>query len=65
MVTKQEVLEYARECKRQRPHITDDDLRALLEGKFIRVWTYSLRLLQASLLLASLTARCTGYVACY
>lgn len=35
MTTKEEVLEYARECKRLRPQITDDELRVLLEAKFI------------------------------
>jgi hypothetical protein len=36
MVTQQEVLEYARECKRQRPQITGDALRTVLEARFIR-----------------------------
>jgi hypothetical protein len=35
MATKQEVLEYARECKRQRAQITDEELRGFLEAKFI------------------------------
>ena len=36
MVLQQEALEYARECKRQCPQITDEELRAFLEAKFIR-----------------------------
>src|SRR5262249_44677848 len=35
MATKEEVLEYARECKRRWPKITDEQLRAFLEAKFI------------------------------
>jgi hypothetical protein len=32
----QEVLDYARQCKRQRPKITDEELRAFLQAKFIK-----------------------------
>ena len=35
MVSPEEVLASARECKRQRPQITEDELRAFLEAKFI------------------------------
>lgn len=35
MVSREEVLAYARECKSQRPQITEDELRAFLEAKFI------------------------------
>jgi hypothetical protein len=35
MVTQNEVLAYARECQRQRPQITEEELRAFLEAKFL------------------------------
>jgi hypothetical protein len=34
--TTREVLEYARECKRQRPQMSAEELRAFLKRKFIR-----------------------------
>jgi hypothetical protein len=35
MVSREEVLAYARECRRQRPQITEAELRAFLEARFI------------------------------
>jgi hypothetical protein len=36
MVSQTEVLEYARERRRQRPQISEAEMRAVLEAKFIR-----------------------------
>lgn len=35
MATKEDILEYAREAKAQRPSLTDDELRGILRARFV------------------------------